>query len=88
MFHLAVVLDSGDVVGGGLDTQDEAEFVVDLDRGPIEVSLGNDQVAKTYLGDQLAEIVMKSLNCGFPEFIFNIYPAATVSHLGQTQEPG
>jgi hypothetical protein len=32
MFHLAVVLESGDVVGGGLDAQDEAEFVVDLDR--------------------------------------------------------
>ena len=31
MFHLAVVLESGDVVGGGFDTQDEAEFVVDLD---------------------------------------------------------
>ena len=28
---LAVVLESGDVVGGGLDTQDEAKFVVDLD---------------------------------------------------------
>ena len=33
MFYLAVVLESGDVVGGGLDAQDEAEFVVDLDRG-------------------------------------------------------
>ena len=28
---LAVVLESGDVVGGGLQAQDEAEFVVDLD---------------------------------------------------------
>ena len=27
MFHLAVVLESGDVVGGGLQAQDEAEFV-------------------------------------------------------------
>jgi len=33
MFHLAVVLESGDVVGGGLQAQDEAEFVIDLDRG-------------------------------------------------------
>src|SRR5215813_8654012 len=33
MFYLAVVLESGDVVGGGLDAQDEAEFVVNLDRG-------------------------------------------------------
>ena len=39
MFHLAVVLKSGDVVGGGLDTQDEAEFVVDLDRGLTETML-------------------------------------------------
>ena len=33
MFYLAVVLERGDVVGGGLDAQDEAECVVDLDRG-------------------------------------------------------
>ena len=33
MFYLAVVLESGDVVGGGLDAQDEGKFVVDLDRG-------------------------------------------------------
>jgi hypothetical protein len=33
MFYLAVVLESGNVVGGGLDAQDEPEFVVDLDRG-------------------------------------------------------
>ena len=33
MFYLAVVLESGNVVGGGLDAQDEAEFVVELDRG-------------------------------------------------------
>src|SRR6202051_537287 len=39
MFPLAVVLESGDVVGGGLDTQDEAEFVVDLDRGLTETML-------------------------------------------------
>ena len=39
MFHLAVVLESGDVVGGGLDTQDEVEFVVDLDRGLTETML-------------------------------------------------
>ena len=39
MFHLAVVLESGDVVGGGLDAQDEAEFVVDLDRGLTETML-------------------------------------------------
>lgn len=33
MFYRAVVLESGDVVGRGLEPQDEAEFVVDLDRG-------------------------------------------------------
>ena len=33
---LAVVLESGDVVGGGLQAQDEAEFVVHLDRGFAE----------------------------------------------------
>src|SRR5262249_5622375 len=33
MFYLAVVLEGGDVGGGGLDAQDEGEFVVDLDRG-------------------------------------------------------
>jgi hypothetical protein len=32
MFYLAVVLESGDVVGGGLNAQDEGEFVGDLDR--------------------------------------------------------
>src|SRR6516165_8262461 len=36
MFHLAVVLESGDVVGGGLQAQDEAEFVINLDRGFAE----------------------------------------------------
>jgi len=36
MFHLAVVLESGDLVGGGFDAQEEAEFVVDLDRGFAE----------------------------------------------------
>ena len=33
------MLESGDVVGGGLDAQDEAEFVVDLDRGFAETML-------------------------------------------------
>jgi hypothetical protein len=33
------VLESGDVVGGGLDAQDEAEFVVDLDRRCAETML-------------------------------------------------
>ena len=33
---LAVVLESGDVIGGGLQAQDEAEFVIDLDRGFAE----------------------------------------------------
>jgi hypothetical protein len=33
MFHLAVVLESGHVVGRRLDAQDESKFVVDLDRG-------------------------------------------------------
>src|SRR5580693_7840920 len=31
MFYHAVVLESGDVVGGRLDAQDQSEFVVDLD---------------------------------------------------------
>ena len=39
MFHLAVVLESRDLVGGGLKAQDEAEFVVDLDRGFAETML-------------------------------------------------
>src|SRR5215831_18089009 len=39
MFYLAVVLESGDVVGGGLDAQDEGEFVVNLDRGFGEAML-------------------------------------------------
>src|SRR5215831_11014203 len=39
MFYLPVVLESGDVVGGGLDAQDEAEFVVNLDRGFAETML-------------------------------------------------
>ena len=33
MFHLAVVLESGHVIGRGLDAQDESELVIDLDRG-------------------------------------------------------
>ena len=33
MFYLAVVLESGDIVGGGLDAQDEGKFIVDLYRG-------------------------------------------------------
>ena len=36
MFHLAVVLESGDVVGSRLQAQDEVEFVIDLDRGFAE----------------------------------------------------
>ena len=39
MFYLAVVLESGDVVGGGLDAQAEAEFIVNLDRGFAETML-------------------------------------------------
>src|SRR5215469_14787878 len=39
MFYLAVVLERGDVVGGGLDAQDESEFVVDLDRGLAKAML-------------------------------------------------
>ncbi len=39
MFYRAVVLESGDVVGGGLQAQDEADFVVDLDRGFAETML-------------------------------------------------
>jgi len=33
MFYHAVVLESGDVAGGGLDAKHQCEFVVDLDRG-------------------------------------------------------
>ena len=36
---LAVVLESGDVVGGGLDAQDEGEFVINLDRRSAETML-------------------------------------------------
>ena len=39
MFYLAVVLESGNVVGGGLDAENEAEFVVDLDRGLAKTML-------------------------------------------------
>src|SRR5215472_5834638 len=39
MFYLPVVLESGDVVGGGLDAQDEGKFIVDLDRGFAEAML-------------------------------------------------
>src|SRR5580692_9768849 len=39
MFYLSVVLEGGDVVGGGLDAQDECKFVVDLDRGFAETML-------------------------------------------------
>src|SRR5260370_12239321 len=39
MFHLAVVLESRDLVGGGLQAQTEAEFVVDLDRGFAETMI-------------------------------------------------
>jgi hypothetical protein len=39
MFYLAVVLERGDVVGGGLDAQNESEFVVDLDRGLAKAML-------------------------------------------------
>jgi hypothetical protein len=39
MFYLAVVIESGDVVGGSLDAQNQAEFVVDLDRGFAEAVL-------------------------------------------------
>ena len=39
VFYLSVVLESGDVIGGGLDAQDEGKFVVDLDRGFAEAML-------------------------------------------------
>src|SRR5215831_7832092 len=39
MFYLPVVLESGDVVGGGLDAQDDGKFIVDLDRGFAEAML-------------------------------------------------
>jgi hypothetical protein len=42
MFHLAVVLESGHVIGRGLDAQDESELVIDLDRGLAKTML--DQV--------------------------------------------
>jgi len=37
MFHVAVVLEEGDVVGGGFDAQDAAEFVVHFDRSRAHV---------------------------------------------------
>ena len=37
--RLAVVLESRDLFGGGLDAQDEAKFIVDLDRGFAETML-------------------------------------------------
>src|SRR6201993_2417349 len=39
MFYHSVVLESGDVTGGGLDAQDESEFVIDFDRGFTEAVL-------------------------------------------------
>ena len=63
MFHLAVVLESGDVVGGGLDTQDEVEFVVDLDRGLTETMLDADaldprrELAVDLLGELGSDLV-------------------------------
>ena len=39
MFHLAVVLESGHVIGRGLDAQDESELVIDLDRGLAKTML-------------------------------------------------
>ena len=39
MFYLSVVLEGGDVVGGGLDAQDECKFVVDFDRRFAEAML-------------------------------------------------
>jgi hypothetical protein len=39
MFHFAVVLEAGDVVGGGLQTQDKRELVVHLDRRLAETVL-------------------------------------------------
>lgn len=40
MFHLAVVLEEGDVVGGGLQAQDAVELVIELDRTGAEAVLG------------------------------------------------
>src|SRR5690349_9208379 len=63
MFHLAVVLESGDVVGGGLDTQDEAEFVVNLDRGLTETMLDAGaldpcrELAADFLGELGSDLV-------------------------------
>src|ERR1700730_7099060 len=39
MFHLSVVLERGDVVGGGFQTQDESELIVHLYGGFAEVML-------------------------------------------------
>src|SRR3954471_679518 len=39
MFHLAVVLEEGHVVGGGFDAQDDAELVVHLDDALAEAML-------------------------------------------------
>ena len=63
MFHLAVVLESGDVVCGGLDTQDEAEFVVDLDRELTETMLDagaldpRRELAADFLGELGSDLV-------------------------------
>ena len=67
MFHLAVVLESRDVVGCGLDTQDEAEFVVDLDRGLTETMLDagaldpRRELAADLLGELGSDLVAAAL---------------------------
>ena len=67
MFHLAVVLESGDLVGGGYDAQEEAEFVVDLDRGFAETMLDTGsldpggELAADLLGELGSDLVAFSI---------------------------
>ena len=60
MFYRSVVLESGDVVGGGLDAQDESKFVVDFDRGFAEAMLdaGALDPGCELTGDLLGELVI------------------------------
>ena len=60
MFYQAVVLKSGDVVGGRLDAQDQSEFVVDLDRGFAETML---EAGTLDAGGKLAANLLGELGC-------------------------
>ena len=39
MFHLAVVFEKGDLVGGGFDAQHPAKLVIDFDRSTAHAML-------------------------------------------------